>query len=128
MTTNPPDSSADAKALLDAANSASEKVATIHIAFLALCTYVLVVVFSTTDLDLSLGKGIKLPVLDVEVPIVGFYATAPYLLALVHFNLLLVLQLHSRKLYALDQAISRQTVDMSNQGSNDGLYDRLNVF
>jgi uncharacterized protein YjbI with pentapeptide repeats len=128
MTTNAPDPSADAKALLDAANSASEKVATLHIAFLALCTYVLVIVFSTTDLDLLLGKGIKLPVVDVEVPIVGFYATVPYLLVLVHFNLLLVLQLHSRKLYALDQAISRQVVDMSNQGSNDGLYDRLNVF
>jgi len=121
MTKNAPDPSADAKALLDAANSASEKVATLHIAFLALCTYVLVIVFSTTDLDLSLGKGIKLPVVDVEVPIVGFYATVPYLLVLVHFNLLLVLQLHSRKLYALDKAISRQA-------DNGGLYDRLNVF
>jgi uncharacterized protein YjbI with pentapeptide repeats len=72
---------------------------------MALCTYVLVIVFSTTDRDLLLGKGVKLPVIDVEVPIVGFYAVAPYLVVLVHFNLLLQLQLLSRKLYAFDDAV-----------------------
>jgi hypothetical protein len=65
-----------------------------------------VIVFSTTDLDLLIGKGIKLPVVDVEVPIVGFYAALPYLLVLVHFHLLLQLQLLSRKLYAFDRAAS----------------------
>jgi uncharacterized protein YjbI with pentapeptide repeats len=133
---------ADPKALLDAVNSASEKVAALHIAFLALCTYVLVIVFSTTDLDLLLGKGIKLPVVDVEVPIVGFYATVPYLLVLVHFHLLLVLQLHSRKLHALDETILGRVgvVDRTDKFYADkyhrletsnhdiGLYDRLNLF
>jgi hypothetical protein len=82
----------DPKALLATTNSASEKVAALHIVFLAVCAYVLVIVFGTTDLDLLIGKGVKLPVVDVEVPIVGFYAMAPYLLVLVHFNLLLSLQ------------------------------------
>src|SRR5262245_46129223 len=121
---NAPDpSAADAKALLDAANSASEKVAALHIAFLALCTYVVVIVFSTTDLDLLIGKGIKLPVVDVEVPIVGFYATVPYLLVLVHFHLLLQLQLLSRKLYAFESVASGQT-----QSSRRDLDDQLNIF
>ena len=74
----PPEPVTDAKALLDAANRASEKVAALHIAFLAVCTYVVVIVFSTTDMDLLIGKGIKLPVVAVDVPILGFYATAPY--------------------------------------------------
>jgi len=103
-TSSTPASAPDPKALLDAANSASEKVAVLHVAFLALCTYVLVIVFSTTDMDLLVGKGIKMPVVDVEVPIVGFYAFVLYLLVLVHFNLLLQLQLLSRKLYAFDEA------------------------
>src|SRR5262245_58526108 len=131
-----PDPSADAKALLDVANSASEKVAALHIAFLALCAYVLVIVFSTTDLDLLIGKGIKLPVVDVEVPIVGFYGTVPYLLVLVHFNLLLQLQLLSRKLYAFDRAASGEAgmdrpyyqAVTSNQPGGGGLEDRLNIF
>ena len=121
MATRARKSAPDPKALLDAANSASEKVATLHIAFLALCAYVLVIVFSTTDMDLLIGKGIKLPVVDVEVPIVGFYAVAPYLLVLVHFNLLLQLQLLSRKLYAFDDAAPKD------EGIG-GLHDQLNIF
>lgn len=104
--------------LLDAANNASEKIAALHIAFLALCTYILVIVFSTTDMDLLIGKGVKLPVVDVEVPIKGFYLTAPYLIVLVHFNLLIQLQLLSRKLFAFDEA-ARGT---------GGLHDQLHIF
>ncbi|MFY9270378.1 MAG: pentapeptide repeat-containing protein [Candidatus Manganitrophaceae bacterium] len=112
---------ADPKALLAAANSASEKVATLHVFFLAICAYILVIVFGTTDLDLLIGKGVKLPVVDVEVPIVGFYALAPYLLALVHFYLLLSLQLLSQKLYAFDDAAQKN-------GESGGLHDQLNIF
>ena len=96
MATPAPEPVTDAKALLDAANKASEKVAALHIAFLAVFTYIVVIAFSTTDMDLLIGKGIKLPVVAVDVFIVGFYATAPYLLVLIHFNLLLELQLLSR--------------------------------
>ena len=117
---DPSSPAADPKPLLAAANSASEKVAALHIVFLAVCAYVLVIVFGTTDTDLLIGKGVKLPVVDVEVPIVGFYILAPYLLVLVHFNLLLCLQLLSRKLYAFDEAA---------RGSGTGeLYEQLNIF
>jgi uncharacterized protein YjbI with pentapeptide repeats len=97
-------SSADAKELLDAANDASEKISLLHIVFMAVCAYILLMVFSTTDLDLLVGKGVKLPLIDVEVPIVGFYIVAPFLVLLVHFNLLLQLQILSRKLYAYDNS------------------------
>jgi uncharacterized protein YjbI with pentapeptide repeats len=118
-TTKP--STADPTALLAAANGASEKVAALHIVFLAICAYILVIVFSTTDLDLLIGKGVKLPVVDVEVPIVGFYVMAPYLLVLVHFNLLLSLQLLSRKLYAFDDAARSNP-------ETGGLHDQLSIF
>ncbi|AET95060.1 hypothetical protein BYI23_D015500 (plasmid) [Burkholderia sp. YI23] len=99
--------SADRKALLEAANQASSHVSALHIAFMALCSYILVIVFGTTDLDLLIGKGIKLPVVDVEVPIVAFYGTAPTLVVIVHFNLLLQLQLLSHKLHAFEEAASK---------------------
>lgn len=104
----------DAKSLLDAANSASEKTAVLHLAFMALCAYLLVIVFGTTHRDLLIGKGIKLPIVDVQVPLVGFYATAPFLLVLTHFNLLLQLQTLSRKLYSIDFTAS--------------LRDQLHIF
>lgn len=99
---DPPNVRPDPKSLLDTANSASEKVAVLHLGLMAVCAYLLVIVFGTTHLDLLFGKGIKLPFVDVEVPIAGFYTVAPYLLVLVHFNFLLQLQLLSRKLYAFN--------------------------
>ncbi len=112
----------DAKALLDAANSASQTVAVLHVAFMAVCAYVLVIVFGTTDLDLLMGgNNVKLPVIDVAVPVVGFYAFAPYLVVLMHLNLLLQLQLLSRKLFAFDAATPAK------EGVG-GLRDRLHIF
>ncbi len=112
----------DAKALLDTANSASQTVAVLHVAFMAVCAYVLVIMFGTTDLDLLLGgDNIKLPVIDVAVPLIGFYAFAPYLVVLMHLNLLLQLQLLSRKLFAFD------TLTPVEQ-SIGGLRDRLHIF
>ena len=112
----------DAKALLDAANSASQTVAVLHVAFMAVCAYVLVIVFGTTDLDLLMGgNNVNLPVIDVTVPIVGFYAVAPYLVVLMHLNLLLQLQLLSRKLFAFDAATPTE------EGVG-GLRDRLHIF
>ncbi|MCA9181316.1 MAG: hypothetical protein KDA51_07675, partial [Planctomycetales bacterium] len=112
----------DVKALLDAANSASQTVAVLHVAFMAVCAYVLVIVFGTTDLDLLMGgNNVKLPVIDVAVPIVGFYAAAPYLVVLMHLNLLLQLQLLSRKLFAFG-AVAPTDVEVG------GLRDRLHVF
>ena len=114
-------SNEDAEALLDTANSASQHVAVLHVAFMALCAYVLVIVFGTTDMDLLIGKGVKLPVVGVTVSIVGFYFVAPYLVVLVHFNLLLQLQLLSRKLYAFDAAAP-------NEERIGGPRDRLHIF
>jgi hypothetical protein len=111
----------DAEALLDTANSASQHVAVLHVAFMALCAYVLVIVFGTTDMDLLIGKGVDLPVVDVTVPIVGFYTFAPYLVVLVHFNLLLQLQLLSRQLYAFEAAAPEQE-------RIGRLRDRLHIF
>jgi len=111
----------DIKALLETANSASERVAGLHVAFMAVCTYVLVIVFGTTDLDLLMGKGVRLPVVNVDVPIVGFYAFAPYLVVLAHFNLLLQLQLLSRKLFAFDAAAPQEA-------GIGGLRDHLHIF
>jgi uncharacterized protein YjbI with pentapeptide repeats len=97
-------SPAEVQALLGAANNASEKISLMHLGFMAACAYNLIVVFSTTDMDLLVGKGVKLPLIDVEVPIVGFYVIVPYIVVLMHFNLLLQLQMLSRTLYAYDAA------------------------
>jgi hypothetical protein len=61
---NPP----DAQKLLESANSASEQVGVLHLGFIAASAYVIVIAVGRTDLDLLIGKGIRLPVIDTEVP------------------------------------------------------------
>jgi uncharacterized protein YjbI with pentapeptide repeats len=112
----------DAQMLLEVANTSSERLAVLHTGFMATCVYVLVIVFGTTDLDLLIGKGVQLPVVNVAVPIVGFYVFAPFILVLVHFNLLLQLQLLSRKLHAFDSAAAPEDDEIG------GLRDRLHIF
>jgi uncharacterized protein YjbI with pentapeptide repeats len=141
--TNAPSSSPNVTALLSSANNASEKVSGLHIGFMAVCAYNLVVAFSTTDMDLLVGKGIRLPVVDVEVSIVAFYVIVPYVILLMHFNLLLQLQMLSRKLYAYDASVapskaisvendaatvSKNPVSTSKLPASLALADGLNVF
>ncbi|AOS84923.1 hypothetical protein BIU88_12760 [Chlorobaculum limnaeum] len=107
----------DAQKLLESANSSSEQVGVLHLGFIAACAYVIVIAIGRTDLDLLIGKGIRLPIIDTEVPIIGFFAFAPWILVIVHFNLLLHLQLLARKLHAFDMA--------DEQGK---LRDQLRIF
>lgn len=67
--------------------------------YLGLWVYVLLMVFSTTDQMLLVPtQGIKLPLIDVSLPLLGFYVVAPLLLLAIHFNLLQNLESHHFKL------------------------------
>lgn len=91
--------------LLEAANSASQTVAALHMAFMAFCAYFGVIIWGTTHEEMLRISPVKLPILDVELPLTTFYAAVPWLLVLLHFNLLMQLELLSRKLWNLDQII-----------------------
>lgn len=101
------DVGAELRAALAVANEASSQVSNLHIAIMAACAYLLVTTFATTPMDLLVGRGIKLPIIGVEIPVVSFYVIAPILVVLLHFNFLLQLQLLSRKLFAFDALAPR---------------------
>ncbi len=113
--------SLEVEKLLDAANSASQTVAALHVAFMALVSYIGIIVWGTTHKDLLLISPVKLPVLDVELPLTTFNGLVPWLLVLLHFNLLIQLELLSRKLWNLDTKIP-----VSPAGQQ--LRDRLFIF
>lgn len=67
--------------------------------YLGLWVYVLLMVFATTDQMLLVPtQGIKLPFVDVTLPLLGFYVVAPLFLLAIHFNLLQNLESHHHKL------------------------------
>lgn len=107
--------------LLDAANSASQTVAALHVAFMAFVTYLGVIVWGTTDDDLLRISPVKLPILDVELPLTTFYGFVPWMVVLLHFNLLMQLELLSCKLWNLDS-------DLPDTPAGQQVRNRLFIF
>lgn len=67
--------------------------------YIGLWLYVLSMVVTTTDqMLLDPSQGIKLPFVDVPLPLLGFYWVAPLFLIAIHLNLLQNLESHHYKL------------------------------
>jgi len=90
-----------------AATAAAAHARSAYLTLLVFATYVAVAVGSTTHEQLLRGSTVSLPVLNVPLPIVGFFVIVPALLVLLHFNLLLQLYLLSLPLHALRASIAR---------------------
>jgi hypothetical protein len=85
-----------------AADEAAGHVRNLYIAFLSFGLYLAITVGGTTDEQLLRESPVRLPIVDVGLPLVAFYWIAPFLFVLFHFNLLLQLYLLSVKLRRLD--------------------------
>jgi uncharacterized protein YjbI with pentapeptide repeats len=116
-----PENSPHIEKLLDSANSASQTVAALHVAFIAFAAYLGVIVWGTSHEDLLRISPVKLPILDVELPLTTFYSFVPWMVVLLHFNLLMQLELLSCKLWNLDR-------DLPDTSAGQQIRDRLFIF
>jgi hypothetical protein len=91
--------------LRQSADTAAGLVRGVYLTFLLTGTYLLITIGATTDLQLVLGSPVNLPILNVGLPIAGFYALAPWIFVLLHFNLLLQHYLLAERLHRLEMAI-----------------------
>ncbi len=92
--------------LLKAANDASGQARNGWIAFLSLLAYLFVTLASVTHKALLLNSAVKLPIIDVQLPLFSFFMFGPFLLVLFHFGLLMQHVSLSRKLAAYNAAIA----------------------
>jgi uncharacterized protein YjbI with pentapeptide repeats len=97
--------SEDVKAYLDEANATSEPARTAWLAFLLLLTYVIVTLASVSHKDLLLNSPVKLPIINTEIPLVGFFQYAPAMLLLVYLSLLVQHVIVARKYRRFTDAI-----------------------
>jgi len=75
--------------------------------------YLLITVAATTDLQLLLPDSrVSLPIVDVKIPLFGFFIVAPLLALIVHFNVLLNLLDHARKLKSWRSVASEEQLTM----------------
>jgi len=68
-----------------------------YIFFITFCIYAFIIIASTNEYQLLLTNKVRLPILNVDIPIIYFSYLVPILLISFHFNLLLNLSEHSIK-------------------------------
>ena len=107
--------------LCKSANESAALVRTVFLTFLLTSVYIAVIIGSTTDLQLLKISPVNMPVLNIELPILGFYSFIPWIYLVFHFNLLLQFYLLSRKLHALDAAIT----ELPNRSQQDAVRTKL---
>jgi hypothetical protein len=96
----------DAKELLEEANRASDPAWSSWLAFLLLLTYVVVTLAGVSHKALLLNSPVKLPIINADIPLVGFFQYAPALLLLVYLSLLVQHVILARKYRRFTDAIA----------------------
>ena len=95
-----------ANQLREAVDDSARNVRNVYLTFLLAGAYIGIIIGSTTDLQLLKISPVNLPILNTGIPIVEFYTIVPWLLILLHFNLLLQLYLLSTKLQRLGTTLT----------------------
>src|SRR5215510_8841289 len=98
--------SQEVKGFLDEANAASDPAWTAWLAFLLLLTYVVVTLASVSHKDLRLNSPVRLPIINADIPLVGFFQYAPAMLLLVYLSLLVQHVVLGRKYRRFTDAIA----------------------
>ncbi len=119
------DEKAEPEKLKQALDESSRHNHGLYIFFLLFLSYVLITVAATTDLQLLIPDSkVKLPLLNVELPLFGFYIVAPLFIIVFHFNMLFNLVQHSRKLYKWDES----TEDKENLHLHPFLFNQVVLY
>lgn len=94
------------KDLLNAANAAAGSARNSWLAFMGVIAYLLVTLAGVTHVDLLLNSPVRLPIVNVEIPLFSFFLVAPYLLVMVHLSVLIQHALLARKYQLFSEAIA----------------------
>lgn len=101
MTTKNKAPHADLSYFRSQVNGATQTVRTYYSVFISICAYLILLVGATSDFDIVMGTQLKLPILGIELPVGGTYFIAPFLVILIHSNLILHIILLAKKVEAL---------------------------
>lgn len=98
-----PDPVGRAERLRQSADEAARLSRTLLVTFVLIGVYIGITIFSTTDVQLVKETPVQLPIFDVDLPLVWFFAVVPWAFLLVHVNVLLQLyQMHASRVVARD--------------------------
>ena len=97
----------DVSALERSLNNSATRVSTIWVSFLFFSLYLLIAATAVTHRQLFLAEPLKLPVLDISLPLLGFFFLAPILFVILHVYVLLQVLLLARTAAVYNAAVER---------------------
>src|SRR4030042_4404814 len=115
----------EAKEYLDEANRASDRAGSRWLAFLLLLTYVVVTLAGVSHKALLLNSPVKLPIINADIPLVGFFQYAPLLFLLVYLSLLVQHVILARKYRRFTDAIAPYEMET---GTEHPLRERVHSY
>jgi hypothetical protein len=90
-------------------NDSATRVSTVWVTYLIFALYLLVVTGTATHRQLLLDEAVKMPVLNIDVPLYWFFVLAPILLVLLHAYVLVQVLLLGRTAAAYNLVVDRAT-------------------
>src|SRR3954451_21898151 len=116
----------DVEALEKSLNDSATRVSTIWVSFLIFSLYLLTAATTVTHRQLFLAEPVKLPVLNIDLPLWGFFFLAPILFVIFHTYVLIQIILLARTAAAYDDAVKRIVVrDELSSKEESSLRQRL---
>jgi hypothetical protein len=97
----------DVNALEKSLNDSATRVSTIWISFLIFGLYLVVAAGTVTHRQLLLEDPLKLPILNIDLPLVGYFFLAPILFVVLHTYVLIQVMLLGRTAAAYNEALDR---------------------
>jgi hypothetical protein len=97
----------EAKDFVDALNHSAERVQTLWFSFLTFMIYLAIAAGTTTHRMLFLEEQLNLPVLNIALPLLGFYILTPIIFVVFHFYMLLNLVLLARTAKSFEDSLER---------------------
>jgi uncharacterized protein YjbI with pentapeptide repeats len=105
----------DVKALEQSVNDSAVRVSTIWVSFLVFGLYLVVAAGGVTHRQLMLEDPVKLPALNIDLPLVAFFVLAPLLFVILHAYVLVQVLLLARTAAAYNEALERNVVVASDR-------------
>lgn len=84
--------------LLEALNTSSAQNRNLQLGFITFLFYIAITALQTNHAMLLKNSDVKLPVLNIDIPLFSFYLIAPMLVVILHLDFLLNIREHMRKL------------------------------
>jgi len=96
---------------LNAVNDASNRARNMWLGFIGLLAYLFVAIAGVEHKDLLLDSSVKLPIVNVDIPLFAFFLFGPFLLVFIHFGLLMQHVSLSRTLREFNKLINEFVVE-----------------